>query len=155
MGQVDAVVSGGGLDTLTYICHNTRTNSFLKWNHRLSKRTAKCYVFCFLFVFMHNSWLICRSCIFIWFLHLQKNVPSSFQTGPRLELPAPERNSRTIRAAAARQPVLQQGSLHWRAAIICQTTTSGWIYRWEWKIRSLIQTQKAFIISLLLRYNIL
>lgn len=110
---------GGGQNTLTYICHNTRTNSFLKWSHSLSKRAAKCYIFGFLFVFMHNNWLICGSCIFIWCPHLQRNMPLSFQTGPRLELPAPERNSGTIRAAAARQPLLQQGSLHRRAAIIC------------------------------------
>lgn len=153
MGQVD-VVSGEGL-IHTYICHNTRTKSFFKLSHCLSKRTTEYYMFGFLFGFMHNSWLICGSCIFIWCPHLQWNMSSSFQTGHRLELPAAERNSGTIRAAAARQPVLQQGSLHRRAAIICQTTTSGWIYRWGWKIHSLIQPQKAFIISLLLRYKIL
>lgn len=91
---------------------------------------------------LHKSWLICRLCISIWGPHLQKNKPLSFQTGPRLKLPVPERNSRTIRATAARQPVLQQGSLHRRVAIICQTTTSGWIYRWGWMIRSLIQHKR-------------
>lgn len=66
-------------------------------------------------------------------VHTDKSMQSSFQTAAQLELPATQRNCGTNGAAAARQPVLQQGPLRRRAAIICQTATRGRIDRWEWK----------------------
>lgn len=56
-------------------------------------------------------------------------TPFSFQTDPRLQFPAPQRDGGTVGAAAAGRPVLQQGSVRRRAAVAAAAATGGRVYR--------------------------
>lgn len=136
-----------GQDTLTYFCRNSQyLNSFLKWSYFLSKTPATLNVFKMLVysgiqisaadsnVLFNITQEVAQSApeMFEPRLHMPWRMQSSFQTDPWLKLRATERNSGTIGAAAAGQPVLKQGSVHRRAAITAATI--GWIYRWERKV---------------------